>query len=120
MHIICTPPHPLNPPPPRLSTNAVLYHLNKQCHVFHNVRGALDCVLEEGKLICGAHVTSLTTLSPDNQGIDKVTPFLNSTDDVNSVADEEGGVLEQVCKFGHCWGPREEDCQNCEFQKKSS
>ncbi|XP_075247459.1 receptor tyrosine-protein kinase erbB-2-like [Convolutriloba macropyga] len=67
---------------------------------------------EEGKLICGAHVTSSTTLSPDNQGIDKVTPFLNSTDDVNSVADEEGGVLEQVCKFGHCWGPREEDCQN--------
>ncbi|XP_075257220.1 receptor tyrosine-protein kinase let-23-like isoform X4 [Convolutriloba macropyga] len=78
---------------------------------------------EEGKLICGAHVSSPTTLSPasaphalspspNNRNITDSPPLVNTTVYISSVIDGVTEVLEPVCKYGHCWGPREEDCQN--------
>ena len=72
---------------------------------------------ESGYLICGAEELSrATTITPSTSiyqsgNATTVIPPNNTTVYVRSEGGE-GAVMEPVCKYGHCWGPKKEDCQN--------
>ena len=73
---------------------------------------------ESGYLICGAEEVSrvTTTITPSTTlyqsgNVTTMIPPINTTVYVRSEGGE-GAVMEPVCKYGHCWGPKKEDCQN--------
>ncbi|XP_063722000.1 receptor tyrosine-protein kinase erbB-2-like isoform X2 [Symsagittifera roscoffensis] len=75
-------------------------------------------LIESGYLICGAEEVSrvTTTITPSTTlyqsgNVTTMIPPINTTVYVRSEGGE-GAVMEPVCKYGHCWGPKKEDCQN--------